>query len=434
MSDNVVIKEIKIKKFHNLEDVYLGKLSSFTVFFGQNNSGKTSLLDWLETTYSKQCNYVSMDEITYLFSDKEVLLSPEVVKLRQKAMAAMIEKFQKSTQKNLILHYFRELTGVDLAFSEPESGHDYFLVATTAGKYVRKSLYKLGNSFVAILACLVEMLWNNNPVILLDEPELSFHASLQKKMMKVLRHLNTVEQKQIFIATHSHLFLDRETPSNNYKISLNVGKKEIHQLMTMTDVVVAIYQLLGNTPDDLLLPNNFIIVEGQSDKIFMVHLLQRFFAKQLENKHLIIQPAHGDISNRQITNTMNYIDQFFSVLHGNPLYRDRAVILVDSQPGDVLEVFRNKYNLNKTRLRSLGEINAYSLEYAYPEETLWRVARRLKGPNFKRGDLHSLLQSIVKNKHNKKVFWADEIGLEIKREEVPQIFIDVIQTAIDLAY
>jgi len=243
-----------------------------------------------------------------------------------------------------------------------------------------------------------------------------------------------VEQKQIFIATHSHLFLDREMPSNNYKISLNVGKKEIHHLMTMTDVVVAIYQLLGNTPDDLLLPNNFIIVEGQSDKIFMVHLLQRFFAKQLENKHLIIQPAHGDISNRQITNTINYLDQFFSVLHGNPLYRDRAVILVDSQPGDVLEVFRNKYNLNKTRLRSLGEIEAYSLEYAYPEETLWRVARRLKGPNFKRGDLRPLLQSIVKNKHNKKVFWADEVGLEIKREEIPQIFIDVIQTAIDLAY
>jgi len=428
----LLVSEIKIQEYHNLKNVYLPKLSNLTIFFGQNNSGKTSFLNWIADNYKEQVNYVAMDEITFLFADKTVNVSDIIIDLRKEALIDLIDKFKRSKIQNRILYYFKELTGIELDFVA-EGDESYFLIESN-GKMQRKSLYRLGNAFVGILACLVELLWNDNPIILLDEPETSLHASLQKKLLEVLKSIADQDGKQVFIATHSHLFLDRETPSNNYKISLYTGKKDVHKLETMTDVIVAIYQLLGNTPDDLLLPNNFIIVEGPSDKIFLVHLMKRFFAKQLETKHIIVQPAHGDITNRQITTTMHYLDQFFTVLHGNPLYRERAVILVDQQPHASFEEFKHKYHLDKPRLRTLGEFGFYSLEYSYPEDVMLRVARKIKTPRFKKKDIPSLVKSILRNKHNKKVMWADEIGREIKREEVPKIFFEIIQTAIDAAY
>lgn len=428
----LLVPEIKIQEYHNLKNIYLPKLSNLTIFFGQNNSGKTSFLNWIAEKNKKKVNYVAMDEMTFLFADKTVNIHDCVDDLRKKALFNLIKKFKESKVQDKILYYFKELTGIELDFIS-EAGDSYFLIESN-GKMQRKSLYRLGNAFVAILACLVELLWNDNPIILIDEPETSLHASLQKKLLTVLRDIAYKDGKQVFIATHSHLFLDRENPQNNYKISLYTGKKDVHKLETMTDVVVAIYQLLGNTPDDLLLPNNFIIVEGPSDKIFLVHLMKRFFSKQLEAKHIIVQPAHGDITNRQITTTMHYLDQFFTVLHGNPLYRDRAVILVDQQPHDSFEQFKHKYRLDKPRLRSLGEEGFYSLEYSYPEDTMLRVARKIKTPRFKMKDVPSLVKSILRNKHNKKVMWADEIGREIKRQEVPKIFFEIIQAAIDAAY
>ena len=426
------VSEIKIKDYQNLKDVFLPKVGNLTVFFGQNNSGKTAFLNWIAEHYQPYCNYVAMDEFTFLFADKTIGVSDYVIELRKRALEDLYLKCQQSDCHQKVLTYFKGLTGIELEFVSNGEG-PYFLVESN-GKMIRKELYKLGNAFVAILAALVEILWNDNPIILIDEPEASLHASLQKKLFVILKDIAEKDGKQIFIATHSHLFLDRSNPLNNYKISLNTGRKEIHQLRTFTDVVVAIYQLLGNTPDDLLLPNNFIIVEGPSDKIYLVHLMKRFFAKQLENKHIIVQPAHGDITNRQITTTMHHLDQFFSVIRGNPLYRERSVILVDEQPKDVYEDFKNKYHLDNKHLRTLGEYGFYSLEYSYPEKALLRVARKIKTPKFKKKDLPNLLKSISRNKHNKKVLWADEMGREVKKEEVPLIFFEVIQAAIDAAY
>lgn len=426
------VNEIVIKEYQNLQDVFLPKLGNLTIFFGQNNSGKTAFLNWIAEHYQPYCNYVTMDEITFLFADKTIGVDDYIVELRKRALEDLYLKCQQSDCHYKVLNYFKQLTGIELEFVSNGEG-PYFLVESN-GKMQKKELYKLGNAFVAILAALVEILWNDNPIILIDEPEMSLHASLQKKFFAILKDIAEKDGKQIFIATHSHLFLDRTNPLNNYKISVNTGRKEIHQLKTFTDVVVAIYQLLGNTPDDLLMPNNFIIVEGPSDKIFLVHLMKRFFAKQLENKHIIVQPAHGDLTNRQITTTMHHVDQFFSVIQGNPLYRDRAVILVDEQPPEVLEEFKNKYHLDKPRFRTLGEMGFYSLEYSYPEAVLLRVARKIKTPKFKKKDIDNLLDSISRNKHNKKVLWADEIGREIKKEEVPPIFFELIQTAIDGAY
>lgn len=430
-----IVESIKIKNYQNLENVDLPKLGNFTIFFGQNNSGKTAFLNWIAENHTDFCNYVAMDEFSFLFADKSIGVSEDVKNLREQALATLYSKLKKSQNNDKIFNYFKDLTTIKVEFVKPkkQTGKGHFLVESN-GKMKRRNVYKLGNAFVAILAVLVELLWNDRPVLLIDEPEMSLHASLQKKLFSVFKDIAEKDGKQVFLATHSHLFLDRSNPLNNYKISLNTGRKEIHQLKNFTDVVVAIYQLLGNTPDDLLLPNNFIIVEGPSDKIFLVHLMKKFFSKQLVDKHIIVQPAHGDLSNRQINTTMHHLDQFFSILRGNPLYRDRAVILVDEQPKDVFSEFKRKYKLADDRLFTLGDSGFYSLEYSYPESVVLRVAKKIKTSKFKKKDVNNLVKSISKNKHNKKVVWADEIGKEIEKEEVPKAYFDVIQSAIDHAY
>ena len=99
----LLVSEIKIQEYHNLKNVYLSKLSNLTIFFGQNNSGKTSFLNWIADNYKDQVNYVAMDEMTFLFADKTVNVSDAVIDLRKKALADLISKFKKSRIQNRII-------------------------------------------------------------------------------------------------------------------------------------------------------------------------------------------------------------------------------------------------------------------------------------------------------------------------------------------
>ena len=81
----LLVPEIKIQEYYNLKNIYLPKLGNLTIFFGQNNSGKTSFLNWIADKYKKKVNYVAMDEMTFLFADKTINIHDCVDNLRKKA-------------------------------------------------------------------------------------------------------------------------------------------------------------------------------------------------------------------------------------------------------------------------------------------------------------------------------------------------------------
>jgi predicted ATPase len=403
-------------------------LSALNIFFGKNNSGKTAILDEIYRKDPQQVNYVDLDVFTFLYSDQKYAAHEEYNTFRQHAREQLLFKFNQAvsyTQKR-ILSYFEELTGLTLGFKQAAQNH--FIQYTEEGEQ-EVALEELGNAYMGLMAILVELLWNERPVLLIDEPEIGLHADMQKRLFRVFKKLSK-DGYQIFIATHSHLFIDKQQPHHNFRVKRSGNDFDLHRLETQADIAVAIYNFLGSSPADLMMPSNFIIVEGESDKRFLLAIMRRFYADQLQGKNIIIQTSKGDVTNKQIPKTLTSVEKMYTILEENNLYKDRAVVLVDKQDPMLLEQFREKAGLGAERLRSTAEVGAYALEQTYPHEVLKRIAKRRKKG---RQNPQDIVAAIMKNKGYKKVDWARRVGNEIKFNEIPQIFKDVIEKAIELS-
>ena len=120
-------------------------------------------------------------------------------------------------------------------------------------------------------------------IIVIDEPELSLHPSLQRKLCNLLLEYST--DRQIIISTHSPYFVSWESLLNGGSLARVIKYKngiEINQLKQ--EQIESIKSLLGNlfNPHTLgidakeifFLEDNIIIVEGQEDVVYIQRLLK----------------------------------------------------------------------------------------------------------------------------------------------------------------
>ena len=107
--------------------------------------------------------------------------------------------------------------------------------------------------------------------IIIDEPELSLEPRLQKVLRDVL--IDAANEKVIVIASHSHLFLERETVGSNQIVTRTDAQTAVRTLASRQDLHEVTFDLLGSSTEDLFFPRNFIIVEGASDQAIVERIL-----------------------------------------------------------------------------------------------------------------------------------------------------------------
>lgn len=116
-----------------------------------------------------------------------------------------------------------------------------------------------------------------------------------------------------------------------YKLFFKVDKNEGVTHIEKTDDIDKpnlIYELLGGSPGDLLLPRNFLIVEGESEFELLTRVIKRFYSDQPK---IQIIKAQGDIE--QTERTINSIEKAYTPL-GQSLYEKKIVILIDKPHPD----------------------------------------------------------------------------------------------------
>ena len=130
---------------------------------------------------------------------------------------------------------------------------------------------------------------NENDLIFIDEPELSLHPSLQRKILNLFLEYSAT--RQIVISTHSPFFINWHSISNGGQIARTVRENtgtKIHQLQNVTaDKIITLLNNLNNphilgldAREIFFLDDNIILVEGQEDVIFLNRILQ------IKNKNL----------------------------------------------------------------------------------------------------------------------------------------------------
>ena len=111
-------------------------------------------------------------------------------------------------------------------------------------------------------------------IILIDEPEISLHPDLQRKLFKLLVEYS--KDKQIIISTHSPYFVDWEQfieyskvirlkKENNIIKKYELSKKTKEEIRTILEDPCHPHILSLNTNEIFFLNDNIILTEGQED-------------------------------------------------------------------------------------------------------------------------------------------------------------------------
>ncbi|MEP4094101.1 AAA family ATPase [Reichenbachiella sp.] len=157
----------------------------------------------------------------------------------------------------------------------------------------------------------------------IDEAELHLHPTAQRNLKEVLIELSA-DADQVFMNTHSSVFVADDNENQIiFKVEKNEGETAI-DTVEQADKPYVVFELLGGNPSDLLLPNNFLIVEGVSEFELLTRIIKRFYPDQPRVQ--IIQ-AHGDID--QTIRTINAIEKAFTPLNTS-IYREKQIILIDA--------------------------------------------------------------------------------------------------------
>lgn len=200
-------------------------------------------------------------------------------------------------------------------------------------------------------------------VFFIDEAELHLHPSAQRQLKTALTGL-AESVDQVFITTHSSVFLaDTHTAQIEFVVEKEDKATTVKQ-MNQKERMRTVYELLGGNPTDLLLPANFLVVEGPSEEIFIDEVCARFYS---DKPQIQVVAANGD-DERQ-AQYLAAIMKCYAPLSDSPIYKKCTVLLFDAPTGEQkqgrLEAFLTKnHHLRVNKLAHI--LPTTGLEEYYP--------------------------------------------------------------------
>ena len=266
-----------------------------------------------------------------------------------------------------------------------------------------------------------------NFIFLIDEAELHLHPTAQRSLKNALVKL-ALQGDQIILTSHSSVLIADEIENQKlFKVEKVNSISDIREI-SQTEKPSVVYDLLGGSPADLLLPRNFLLVEGTSDKVFLDLIVQRFYPNE---KQIQIIPVWGDIEKSE--RVFDYLASVFAPLNKS-LYQSKIVILLDKVHVDrigALNEFLDKYpQLKKNKKEQIFELNVASLEEYYPEARTGQTGGHNQAKSWKKTNDDEL------SSHQKHSL-ARHIGLNIEKdhfESEMSIVLSALKKAWENAY
>ncbi|PIS41527.1 MAG: hypothetical protein COT25_02620 [Candidatus Kerfeldbacteria bacterium CG08_land_8_20_14_0_20_42_7] len=164
-------------------------------------------------------------------------------------------------------------------------------VETTVKEYGQpRTIERLGLGFRHLFILLLYYFHPRYDVILIDEPEIHLHPQMIKRLFDLF-HEN-ISEKQIFLTTHSPLFVQPEALSNVFRTVQDKQQgTHFHTLEPSAIDLTRLEQELNADNCEMFFADRVLLVEGVSDRIFMRQLLQSFYPDTTLDIKVI--PVHG---------------------------------------------------------------------------------------------------------------------------------------------
>lgn len=114
-----------------------------------------------------------------------------------------------------------------------------------------------------------------------DEPEAHLYSAAQRDLYAVICDLAT-NNYQVFLGTHSTIFVDRLRLREMLKIRLNDKYSEILKCGSVDDV----HEVLGVRNSDILFFDTFFAVEGESERVLIPYFFKLYTGETLEERSI----------------------------------------------------------------------------------------------------------------------------------------------------
>ena len=142
-----------------------------------------------------------------------------------------------------------------------------------------------------ILFLLTAVIGESGKILLLDEPELHLHPTMQKRILDLLSESGTRERNQIVLVTHSPYFVSAGEIESTWRFTTtpegtrvhNIGKA-LSNLKSQEKGKFAVKLSIADVRS-LLFSRGVVLVEGPSDKIVVEHV-DRFLSKKEKGANL----------------------------------------------------------------------------------------------------------------------------------------------------
>lgn len=200
---------------------------------------------------------------------------------------------------------------------------------------------RYASSGTRLLLTLLGTLLNDRfTTLLIDEPEIGLSPRTQAAVAEFLFDPESQNNywphlRMVYLATHSHLFLDRRQIRNNYSVQRTGRTIKVEQVGSIAQFHSLQFGMLGNQLESIFLPSAILIVEGESDIVF----LTKVFTVHAPSRRVAVIRGGGDGG---VLDKLNVLRETFGDITSSP-YRDRVFVLLDS-----------RHSARASRIESLG--------------------------------------------------------------------------------
>lgn len=364
-----------------VQEIVSSRPGSFiTILTGGNNSGKSAYFK--KTISNRAYLYIGVNRFYSfhhlpLYTDNAAELDNWFAN-QQSSAHQTFQNFEGSffncstaitrlsnSRRQVLFDTFNDLFGISVEVLAEDASNDFSNRFVSVGGESLSVTSSGTRLFLGILAALMDERFSS---VALDEPELGLSPTLQRKLADIIirgqqREKLFPHNPHIILSTHSHLFLDRANPTNNFVVSKSGNLITAKPCSNITELHDIQFRLLGNDLSELFLPDAVIFVEGETDKIF----LERILSIHLSPSRIVVEACGGDIAKR-----LNFWASSLGDIQLSP-YRNRTLVVYDKIKQAGIESLCKRFGLP---LQNIIEWAGNGIEYVYPDALISAIYRK----------------------------------------------------------
>jgi predicted ATPase len=349
-----------------------------TVLTGLNNSGKSAYLK--KMSYDRSKLYIGVNRFYSfhhmgLYSKNDAELDNWYINfndnIRREYQNFEGSFFNTSTalarlsdsRREQLFRVFRDLFGQDIAVQAEVADNQFsnrYISIDGESLSVTSSGTRL---FLGVLAGMMDERFS----VALDEPELGLSPTLQARLARIVVQRDYAEElfphhPHFVLSTHSHVFLDKSDPTNNFVVSRKGNLITAERCQSFQQLMDIQFRMLGNDLGNLFLPDAIFLVEGDTDKLYLAEVLRL----KLPGFRVVVESCGGNIASR-----LHYWASALGDFNVSP-YRSRTFLVYDSVEQAGLEKVAQRLGIPA---QSMVRWDRNGIEYVYPLDILSSVFR-----------------------------------------------------------